>query len=429
MTLSQLKQTIETNLAEGKAILTNIAATAPAITQFLGDLPEGLKLTTDNTTVSLSEENALQIETTYPVAWELSGVAVGKLENAVTVLTLAQTNDIIEAGLEISGNLLSTLAKESLPIEGRLAKADSWLIELAINAETLPTLADLASAARVSADLSMLGEALPTLAAVNFGFNLSSRSIETINLTGTMTWSSIVIALAGEFKPELSLSGTLADGSQITLADMLQAISLNNVAGLPNTAISELRLSAQPTSQTYDLSLDLANDWPLDLGESSLTLSAVRMQVSHAGGATSASIESSLTLGKADFFVNGNFSAVEQSVVLSAGLQPNSTINLTGLVADLLPGGITLPTELPDLAFSDVELSLTPKSGEFSLSGQSTDPWNLPIGINGLSISGVGLSISRAPSGDGKQAVSGTLAGTLNLGRTEIGRASCRERV
>ncbi len=103
----------------------------------------------------------------------------------------------------------------------------------------------------------------------------------------------------------------------------------------------------------------------------------------------------------------------------NGALTPGETVNLLSIVTSLLPDGLALPDELPDIDFSDLSISVTPSTGTFALQGKSTITWDLPFGVPGLSVSTVDIALSREPvPGTGSQPQQGKISCSLTLNVT-----------
>jgi hypothetical protein len=72
-------------------------------------------------------------------------------------------------------------------------------------------------------------------------------------------------------------------------------------------------------------------------------------------------------------------------------------------VAALFLDGQSLPAEVPDIAFADVEVSVIPASGAFSLSAASARAWAFPANGGGLTISAAQLHVERTVEGEGPE--------------------------
>lgn len=90
----------------------------------------------------------------------------------------------------------------------------------------------------------------------------------------------------------------------------------------------------------------------------------------------------------------GNAIIQSETITTKAGAKlswksaPGQEVNLTTIVKAMLPQKFELPDEVPEIVFSDMLLSLTPKSGAFELKGTRDIRWTLPF-------CGLALSIGR----------------------------------
>ena len=76
-----------------------------------------------------------------------------------------------------------------------------------------------------------------------------------------------------------------------------------------------------------------------------------------------------------------------QVVAVDDAFVPSMSEDVANLVTRLAENffdQIGLPADLPDLALSDTALTITPRTGEFSLAAESANPWRISLGAAGL---------------------------------------------
>jgi hypothetical protein len=96
-----------------------------------------------------------------------------------------------------------------------------------------------------------------------------------------------------------------------------------------------------------------------------------------------------------------------------------SSINLSSIAEDLLKT-VKLPADLPDFKFESIDFTINSTTGEFMLSGTSTNDWKIPLGVTGLLIDTVTLSLKREKAANNRKAIAGTLGGEVSIGGVEF---------
>ncbi len=124
-------------------------------------------------------------------------------------------------------------------------------------------------------------------------------------------------------------------------------------------------------------------------------------------------ITGTMDICSTDVNISGNIS---DTFVLTTRIPQ---LSLSAIINQFMQG-FSFPASVPDLEFADLDLSITPKTGEFSFSGISSTPWALPLGFETAEISDVYLSLNRTAETAGQRTVSGEIKGTMKLGEASF---------
>jgi len=198
-------------------------------------------------------------------------------------------------------------------------------------------------------------------------------------------------------------------------------------------AVRDLQAIFNPAAGSVDLisarvgSVEASTTWDLIPGHLSIREPVLELGIAHLTDSRRrgaiGSIAGILSIGSVDLHVTaGKFSEAEPWV-FRGGLLPGESISLTAIANQLLPKEVSLPGELPDVRFTDIDMEVTPQTGEFSLSGKSTGDWTIPLGVGQLKVVGLGLSVERVATADEKKGMMTTCQidgqGTLTLQVTD----------
>jgi len=203
-------------------------------------------------------------------------------------------------------------------------------------------------------------------------------------------------------------------GGAWSLSDILSALGLN-ASDFPDSGLSTMGFRLAPADKTYSFSIGLQNDWSVKLGSVSLSVGQVSIDLTREAGTTTGTITGEITVDSTSIELTANLDE-EGNWEFSGGTAEGSTIKLRSVINTFLPNAIDLPNEVPDMACKDVALTFKLSSGDITFDASSADAWDIPVGVDGLSISDINLNINRAKDDAGKSEVSGSIAGTLNIG-------------
>lgn len=219
--------------------------------------------------------------------------------------------------------------------------------------------------------------------------------------------------------PEMLLPG-LTDLAQLfggaeQLEQMLPG--LGSFGELALTSL-QLRIAHAPLRiSQLSFSAIAENDWTLPpftdlaLRNTKVALSIVNPLSS--ARAVTGSVNASVVAGGHEFSIAASKDS-PSAVWCFAGQQVGTApLSLTALARDAL--GSALPDGVPELSFVNLQASLTPSTGEFTLSGSSAAPWTVPLGFADLALSNVQLALHRTVS-NGKKSVSLEVRGDLAMG-------------
>ena len=297
----------------------------------------------------------------------------------------------------IGGAIDGTLVLGGKTFEIVIRLDDSELCEIEIKPDAeFPAAADLASLAGgpalgqlVQNSLSAWGFDAFRISRTAIGFDPVEKSIAYVAVDGHITIAQTAFDLS-LWLPEFGLAGRLTEGEHLTLGQLLERVVIPG-ASLPDATISDLVLSADPKNSTYALQVRV--DDPLQLaaaaGLPTMSIQDVELElaIDPAGGNTG-QFRGIADIAGVEVELSG---ALTESLALS-GTIPR--LRLTGLFETLLAKA-RLPADLPDVEFSDLQLSLSPATGALALRGRADGRWKFPTADSGLVISRIDVALDR----------------------------------
>lgn len=216
--------------------------------------------------------------------------------------------------------------------------------------------------------------------------------------------------------PGLSDLAKLLGGAQ-TFDSMFPGLGSFGGMGL-----TDLRVDLTPSFGISAVSFrgTTAAPWTLPmLGELSLREATVALSITNplsASRVISGTVNGVIVVGGREFMIGGDKSPGSPWQLSGRQLEEDP-ISLTGLASDFL--GVERPADVPDFSFVDLEASLVPATGEFSLSGRSSAQWIVPLGFTDLGMSNIRLLLARSLV-NGAKKVSLQVGGDFNIGGVAV---------
>jgi hypothetical protein len=416
MDITQANQIVESNLAAGKFVLSEIEVASESIPQFLSELPLGLQFTQANSIVCLEGSSGLRVRHSTPGSWAMDGITAGMLQNTVIDLLLTEDETEIKPEIFVSGSLQLPGLHQSMRVTGTLSQPESWVVDFSISTN-LPGFTDITSLFGIeetAEQLRQLDITLPTVTEMRIGFDINKASFTHIGLDGRICFGSSMLDVECMFTPELVIHGEIPDGEQILLSELLAALSLEP-ANFPQVEIADLEFYLQPASQSYSFDIALTGDWGIELGNTEVILTNLCTEFNYSAQAVTAAVTGKVMVDGTALLLGAHLDD-KDNWNFSGGLDKGSTIKLRSVINAFLPGSLKLPDEVPDMSCKDIALTFAPKTGELSFKSSSADPWKIPIGVDGISVSDINLTIDRAITDEGQSQVTGCIGGKVNIG-------------
>ncbi len=415
MSITTLRKSIEDNLANGSFILDGLSLSNENASQLLADLPDALQFTSENSTVS-SGDTWLQVKHNLGGEWNLSGVTAGVIEDMLLSLAIEENDSLVDVQAELLGSLKIPKLNRALSVSGSTSLIEGML-DIEISTEDLPSFTDLAAAVgldQAAKSFSDLNMAVPSVNGARFGFDINAKKITYLAVDGALRFGNGALDVSCSFMPDLSVTGSLPEDGGVGLGDIFSTLGID-ASNFPDSGLSALNLSLAPTAKTYSFSIGLQNNWSIKLGSSSLSVAQVGVDLAHEAGTTTATITGEIAVDSTSIELSANLDD-EGNWEFSGGTSEGSTIKLRSVINTFLPNAIDLPNEVPNMACTDVALTFKPSTSDLTFTASSADAWDIPVGVDGISISDINLNINRSKGGDGKSETTGSIAGTLNLG-------------
>lgn len=222
--------------------------------------------------------------------------------------------------------------------------------------------------------------------------------------------------------PQIQLPG-LSDLAQFFGGANLESLmpGLSNFGALVLTGL-ELRLDpVRRTISSFSFAACAKDDWTLPLvSDMALRQAAISLNIASPSAVTRAvtgSLSAVFAFCEREFKVTARKDAPTDAWRLIGQQASDLPISITTLANELLAG--VLPAGMPELSFANLGVSLTPATGEFSLSGRSSAPWVVPLGLSDLTLSNVKLTVNRTLVG-GVKRVSLQLGADLAVGNVAV---------
>ena len=239
------------------------------------------------------------------------------------------------------------------------------------------------------------------------------------DLSGELTIDSLAKFSVGASLPGFTMHGYLVQGGGLSLTRLINFFAFDEVSvpqGFPDIVFSELGVTLDPKNRAFSLSGSALTDWEIIPKLVKLEQVETNFEVARIDGKTVVSglILGTLTIAGAEVSLVAD---IEDQFVLRGQI---SKLNLSAILEEFF-AMVELPTDLPDFEFANIEIAVTPKTGEFSLTGKSSNSWPIPIGVDGLEVEDISFQVLRSANSTQAEAttrqrsVTGFISGTLEV--------------
>lgn len=193
---------------------------------------------------------------------------------------------------------------------------------------------------------------------------------------GEAELGNVIFEICAEF-PDFIVTSNLIGVTKpdtLSIARQLLPKIVSLPAGLPQLKFDNMNMTIDPTALTFTLNGKSSSEWEIipDLHSERDTEIRLQGRIPEDSGAWEISgYFSTLTkVADMEIAITGD---IGDEFVLKGTL---NKINLSTIAEKLLEA-VALPAELPDLEFSEINVSIKPKTGEFSLSGKQINDWTI----------------------------------------------------
>jgi hypothetical protein len=405
--------------------LSRLAAFAGA-SQMVGFLPEGIELFNQVKVRGIDLQFGLGAtdftSLSFTVGTDLDWEVVPGLITLKSVGAMIRANHYPTDSKKLNssfGGSIDAVAHlgEDFQIVVYVQDKNNWEIEIVPDEDgRLPGLSALATLAGGSALANSVQNGLDTLGFgelsildVKIGVDLVRKKLSFVYIMGQMTIDGLGVDVSVRL-PDLQLTGRLAKGSQVSIKSLVQNY-FSGADEFPAINITDFVVTAYPKTAAYSVYAAVTNDWTLDAGGVEFALQGLSLGLEKSRAGVSGSALAMTVIAGVELSVSAAYAAAEGWVF--KGNIPR--LNLSALARDLL-AGTPLPDELPDLEFTNINISLAPQTGAFTLQGRCTASWDLPFGVSGLAVTTVDIDLQRgASTGTGAQRVPGPVSCSLKL--------------
>jgi hypothetical protein len=279
----------------------------------------------------------------------------------------------------------------------------------------------------IQGGLSFLHIDAVTVQSVQLVVDANGKQLQSATVNGSITVAGFAVAIqlkfpAGDFSltyppptkqlkaPAAAAAGTLAIDD---LINQLFGVS----TGFPHIAIDECSITASPSKQTYQAQISTTEDWSFTVaGTKAFVFQTAVFAINATPQNKVFTMTCALALCGADFLVTGTRSSQPQQATWQFALTLNkSQIELSAFLNAFLAwlGAPTLPC--PTLAITTLEIDYDSSTSIFNFKGAVDG--SASTGSDSLLKSlEANLQLTRSP----QQGVSGTLAGTLVIGKAQL---------
>lgn len=208
-------------------------------------------------------------------------------------------------------------------------------------------------------------------------------------------------------------------GGAAQLESMMPGLS--NFGALSLTGLKMRIDPAQHTMSSLSFSARARNDWSLpQVDDLALRRTKLDLTIQNPLSSTrtvTGSARAVVSIGGFEFYLAARKDSSSDAWRFEGYQATPQTLSLTDAVDKFLH--LPLPSGVPDISFADLAFSMTPHTGEFTLSCRAGAPWVVPIGPTNVSLSNVRLAVKRRMV-NGEKKMSVETSGDLAIGGVPI---------
>jgi hypothetical protein len=277
----------------------------------------------------------------------------------------------------------SLLLRRVFTVTSSVDSDGPWEITVVPADGTLPSLADLAGLVggsdlreSVRSGLDAIGLGAPAIDGVRIAFDPFARRLLYAGVAGHITLAGARFDLYLRLPP-LQFAGRIARGEKLRLKPLF-AHFFGSDGGMPDIEITELGLSATPSTGAYRLALTV-EDGKFTLGP--LGLRQLSIDIAKQPTGFSGSIGGGLTLGGAELVIEAARPEAAGPWVFTGGTGPGQQVRIATLHADLAAsfGDFTLPKVLDGLVIDELSI-------RFDTAGNGTFTCHTRFPVNGVDL-------------------------------------------
>ncbi|HEX8598345.1 MAG TPA: LysM peptidoglycan-binding domain-containing protein, partial [Chloroflexia bacterium] len=172
--------------------------------------------------------------------------------------------------------------------------------------------------------------------------------------------------------PNFLVQATLEEGS-ISVRDTLTYL-FGSAGDVPDLVITQLMITLDPTNQMYTFYAIVEDDdqWPINLGITTLQLVSLTVDVNYSPTGLAGSISALLLIGGKRFVISAEHPGPNAGWIFTGMLMraPQNTIKVTEAIAQLWGSSITLPSAIPDIEITELDVTVGTQDSSFELGGK-----------------------------------------------------------
>lgn len=229
-----------------------------------------------------------------------------------------------------------------------------------------------------------------------------------------------------------TIHGELRAGDRINLTELIET-GLGFSAGLPQLDVDTLEIEAG-TGGDFLLGGSVSSDWGVDIGHRRFAVERVTFKLQRAGTSTLAEVYGLANVAGSRLYLQATVTSEtggSTGVEFQGGTLPDQMISLTGVVSWALDFfGASLPSGVPDVTLSNLQLRFNTATKEFHFEGATDVPIQVPFLAGENNRIHAAANLTSSVDATGRRALAGWMEGDLVIGdstftlRYELGQAS-----
>ena len=181
---------------------------------------------------------------------------------------------------------------------------------------------------------------------------------------------------------KVSFVAGLKSDQSLELSEVMKSVfgSINLPKPKIEARVTGMEVWGNFVNKSFSAEIESVFEWQFALGGRPFGLRISKLLMTYAGKQVSCTLDGAMQLAGVDVSILAEYDG-DVGWVLSGGTPAREVVNFTSIAHDLLES-LSLDAKLPELKLTNIIFSAAPKKGDYSLSCEAGEDWELMPGLS-----------------------------------------------